>query len=247
LAQYAARRRRNLDRDLVGLDFNQRLICPNALADRLQPALQLRTDAFELLGRADLDVAHVDRFSARRSSAAPLVEKPSIYLAPAISNHTPDGCVFAWRRQGGGKSEPAQALATDWIARTMRSTLGTTASSNSGLCGLGTSGMVTRSIGASRSKNASRASTAAISAPKPAVRLSSWTIRQRRVLRTDSSTASRSHGASVRKSSTAASTADCAAALSQRSTMAPQVTIVSSAPGRINFALPKGTTKSSPG
>ena len=54
--------------------------------------------------------------------------------------------------------------------------------------------MVTRATGASRSRKASSATTAAISAPKPPVRKSSWTIRQRRVRRTLSSTISRSHG-----------------------------------------------------
>ena len=46
------------------------------------------------------------------------------------------------------------------------------------------SGMVTRATGASRSRNASSATTAAISAPNPPVRKSSCTIRQRRVRRT---------------------------------------------------------------
>src|SRR5208283_3662481 len=58
------------------------------------------------------------------------------------------------------------------------STLGSTASSSTGLCGLGMSGMARRSTGASRSKKASLASTAAISAPNPAVMVSSCTIKQ---------------------------------------------------------------------
>ena len=73
-----------------------------------------------------------------------------------------------------------------------------------GWCGLGMSGIVTRATGASRSRNASSATTAAISAPNPPVRKSSWTIRQRRVRRTLSSTISRSHGLRVRRSITSA-------------------------------------------
>ena len=53
------------------------------------------------------------------------------------------------------------------------STDGTAESSSTGLCGLGMSGMVSRAIGASRSRKASSATTAAISAPKPPVRRSS--------------------------------------------------------------------------
>jgi hypothetical protein len=59
------------------------------------------------------------------------------------------------------------------MARVIVSMLGSTASSNKGLCGLGTSGMARRSMGASRSKKVSLASTAAISAPNPAVIVSS--------------------------------------------------------------------------
>ena len=100
-----------------------------------------------------------------------------------------------------------------------------------GRAGLGMSGMASRSIGASRLKKHSCASMAAISAPKPAVRLSSCTIRQRRVLFTEARTLSLSQGESVRRSSTSASTCERAAAASQRSTIAPQVTTVSSLPG----------------
>ena len=112
--QHAAGRRRDLDRDLVGLELDQRLVLDDDVADGLQPALDLRARAFGLLARrADFD---------------------------------------------GGSCHAVQTLAMVRIACTMRATLGTTASSSSGLCGLGTSGIVTRSIGASRSKNASRAS-----------------------------------------------------------------------------------------
>src|SRR3982751_4800506 len=66
------------------------------------------------------------------------------------------------------------------------------------------SGMVTRATGASRSRKASSATNAAISAPKPPVRKSSCTMRQRRVRRTLSSTMSLSHGCSVLRSITSA-------------------------------------------
>src|SRR5262249_13010298 len=82
------------------------------------------------------------------------------------------------------------------------STLGNTAFMSPTLYGVGTSGIARREMGASRLRNASSAMTAAISAPKPAVRVSSCTMRQRRVLRTEPSTASRSHGATVRRSIT---------------------------------------------
>ena len=102
------------------------------------------------------------------------------------------------------------------------------------------SGIVTRATGASRSRKASSATTAAISAPKPPVRRSSWTIRQRRVRRTLSSTVSRSHGISVLRSMTSAETSF--AASSQRGTIAPQVTMVMSSPWRTFFARPNGST-----
>src|SRR5581483_1918339 len=120
-----------------------------------------------------------------------------------------------------------QTLANCRMVRMMRSGLGTAASSNTGLWGLGMSGMVRRSMGASRLKKASLANTAAISAPKPAVTLSSCTTRQRRVFSTDAITAGLSQGESVRRSITSTSTPDAAAACSQRSTIAPQVTMVS--------------------
>ncbi len=102
------------------------------------------------------------------------------------------------------------------------------------------SGIVTRATGASRSRNASSATTAAISAPNPPVRKSSCTIRQRRVRRTLSSTASLSHGINVRKSITSALTPSAAA--SQRGTIAPQVTIVILSPSRVLFERPNGST-----
>ena len=86
----------------------------------------------------------------------------------------------------------------------------------------------------------SSATTAAISAPKPPVLRSSWTIRQRRVRRTEASTISRSHGISVRRSMTSAEKS--AAAASQRGTIAPQVTIVMSSPSRTFLPRPNGST-----
>src|SRR6266513_1680985 len=132
----------------------------------------------------------------------------------------------------------------DWV---MRPTSGSAASSSTGLWGLGMSGMASRSIGASRLKKLSCARLAAISAPKPAVRLSSCTMRQRWVFSTEACTAALSQGDRVRRSSSSTSTCERAQASSQRSTMAPQLTTVSSVPARSSRAWPKGTTNSLPG
>src|SRR6266511_2543867 len=62
-------------------------------------------------------------------------------------------------------------------------------------------------------------------------------ISQRRVLRTEASTAARSHGATVRRSTTSIDPSRSRAARSQRSTMAPHVTTVSRFPARTTLAL----------
>ncbi len=72
--------------------------------------------------------------------------------------------------------------------------------SSGGENGTGVSGAVTRFTGASRSSNASSAIVAAISAPKPPVRVSSCSTITFDVLRADSSTAALSHGRIVRRS-----------------------------------------------
>ena len=67
---------------------------------------------------------------------------------------------------------------------------------------------------------------------------------------TEATTASRSHGASVRRSMISASmpsAASCSAAARERCTVAPQVTMVRSSPGRTVAALPSGSTYSRPG
>src|SRR5688572_6168986 len=93
-----------------------------------------------------------------------------------------------------------QAFNTSRMRTAMSSADGSTAARRSGWYGIGTSRTATRSTGASSCQNASRATTAAISAPNPAVIVSSCTMRQRPVFLTDVSTASRSHGAIVRRS-----------------------------------------------
>src|SRR5581483_2410879 len=93
-------------------------------------------------------------------------------------------------------------------ARATSSTCGMYAFSRTGENGTGVSGAARRLTGASRSSNASSAIVAAISPPKPPVRVSSCSTSTFDVLRTDSRTASLSHGMIVRRStiSTDAST-----------------------------------------
>ena len=87
--------------------------------------------------------------------------------------------------------------------------------SSTGENGTGVSGAAMRFTGASRSSNASSEIDAAISAPKPPVRVSSWRTSTFDVLRTDSSTAVLSHGMTVRRSTISTespSPASCSAA-----------------------------------
>jgi len=97
--------------------------------------------------------------------------------------------------------------------------------------GTGVSGAAMRFTGASSSSNASSAIVAAISAPKPPVRVSSCSTSTFDVFRTDWSTAALSHGITVRRSmiSTERSSICCAAAVAVY-TMAPHVTTVTSSP-----------------
>ena len=80
------------------------------------------------------------------------------------------------------------------------SACGMNAFSSTGENGTGLSGAVTRRTGASRSSNASSAIVAAISPPKPPVRVSSCSTSTFDVFRTESSTACLSHGRIVRRS-----------------------------------------------
>src|SRR5436305_902102 len=75
-----------------------------------------------------------------------------------------------------------------------------TAFSGGGENGTGVSGAAIRLTGASRSSKASSPMVAAISAPKPPVRVSSCRTSTFDVLRADSSTAGLSHGMTVRRS-----------------------------------------------
>ena len=87
--------------------------------------------------------------------------------------------------------------------------------SSGGENGTGVSGAAIRFTGASRSSNASSAIVAAISAPKPPVRVSSCSTSTFDVLRADASTAALSHGITVRRSTisteTPSSSSCCAA------------------------------------
>ena len=107
--------------------------------------------------------------------------------------------------------------------------------SSGGANGTGMSGAVMRTTGASRCSNASSAIVAAISAPKPAVRVSSCRTSTFEQRSTPSRTRSLSHGMSVRRSSTSASKpsfASSSAASVAVWTIAPHVTIVASSPSR---------------
>ncbi len=68
LGQHAVGRRRDLDRDLVGLDLDQRLVQLRRLADGFQPALDLRPGALDLVGRQH-DVDEVAHRSDTRNAA----------------------------------------------------------------------------------------------------------------------------------------------------------------------------------
>src|ERR1700733_4888683 len=91
-------------------------------------------------------------------------------------------------------------------ASTMASALGNREACNTGAAGRGTSPAPTRAIGASRCQNSSPAMRAASSAPNPPVTFASWAITTRPVLSTDLATASKSKGASQRRSMTSTST-----------------------------------------
>ena len=88
------------------------------------------------------------------------------------------------------------------MAAAMSSRSGSQARSSSGAYGGGVAAAPIRSIGASRSQNASRATVAAISAPMPKGTTASWAMRSRLVLCTDSRIGAMSSGATVRRSIT---------------------------------------------
>ena len=107
-----------------------------------------------------------------------------------------------------------------------------------------------RLTGASSRWNNSSAIRAAISAPQPHDRLSSYATTTRFVFPTEAAIASQSYGWIVRRSITSASipsSASLFAARRLRSTSAPYVTIVTWSPARAIRALPNGTMYSRPG
>ena len=92
-------------------------------------------------------------------------------------------------RQGSGPSAaPGYAEARWRMAASIVVRSGSHACFETGAYGAGWPRAPTRSIGASRSQNASRATVAAISAPMPNGTTASWAMSRRLVLRTDSST-----------------------------------------------------------
>ncbi len=80
---------------------------------------------------------------------------------------------------------------------------------------------VTRSIGASRWKKQCSCTSAASSAPKPLVRVASWTITQRPVFFTDATIVSRSSGHRLRRSMISASIPVSRTAASDTHTIVP--------------------------
>ena len=104
-----------------------------------------------------------------------------------------------------------------------------------------TVGGATRTIGASRSVNASSAATAAISAANPTVRVSSCAISSLPVFRTEAITVSRSHGTTVRRSMTSTRSPNGSAASRERWSISPQLTTVSADPARTTAAAPNGS------
>ena len=125
----------------------------------------------------------------------------------------------------------------------MSSRSGSHACSRPGAYGAGVAAAPTRSIGASRSQSASRATVAAISAPIPNGTTASWAISRRLVLRTESRIVSMSSGATVRRSITSTempSPATASAAASASCTIRDTDTTVTSVPGRTTAALPIG-------
>src|SRR5581483_4144013 len=90
------------------------------------------------------------------------------------------------------------------------STCGMYAFSSGGENGTGASGAAIRFTGASSDSNASSAIVAAISAPKPPVRVSSWRTSTFDVFRTLSSAASLSHGSTLRRSTISTETSSFA-------------------------------------
>ena len=108
-------------------------------------------------------------------------------------------------------------------------------------------GVVMRTIGPSRSQNASSATIEATSAPHPHRRGFSSTVKSRLVLATDSRMQSVSSGTSDRTSMTSASipsAASCSAASSARGTIRASATIVTSLPSLTILAVPSSSTMS---
>ena len=132
----------------------------------------------------------------------------------------------------------------------MSSRFGSQARSSSGAYGGGVAAAPTRSMGASRSQKASRATVAAISAPIPNGTTASWAMSSRDVLVTDSRIGAMSSGATVRRSITSTETsspASVSAAASASWTIRDTDTTVTSRPARTTRDRPIGTMWSAGG
>src|SRR5581483_7720391 len=125
---------------------------------------------------------------------------------------------------------------------------GTSTCWREGAAGTRVSGRPTRSTGASRSQKHSRAARAASSAPKPPVMFASWAMTSRDVRATDAATASKSSGASQRRSITSTSipsSARTSAAVTASIAVRPQETRVALRPVRTSRDPPIGSTSAS--
>src|SRR5690606_8933572 len=194
-----------------------------------QPGGEHRLDV--LLGAADLD--HPPQL------ADPIVE--GLASAQCQFAHT---VTVSLSHQG-----PMERLSSTspFTWATTSSARGRNFSSSSGAKGTGTSGVVTRTIGATRSSKSSSATAAAMSAPQPPARGFSSTMTSRPVLETEAKTASRSHGWSVRRSMTSADQSADSAAARAVATVEPSPIKVTSLPSATSSAFPRGTMSASDG
>src|SRR5574341_442482 len=135
-------------------------------------------------------------------------------------------------------------------AAAIRPASGTVAASKGRAYGSGTSRLVTRSTGASKSSKALAEIVAAISAATPQKVQPSCTTTARCVLRADANTVSQSNGRSVRGSTTStsmSSAASVSAAARASRTILEYAITVQSRPGRTIAAAPSGISGSTSG
>ena len=173
LGDHARRRGRDLGVDLVGRDLDDRLVGLDLVADLLGPARdRALRDAHAHLRHDDVD----------GGSGA-----HGLFFGCGVCSTS------------GGLVDDQYACSFRAAARTS-STCGMNAFSSGGENGTGVSGAASRVTGPSSDSKASSAIVAAISAPKPPVRVSSCSTSALLVRVTEASTASLSHGMIVRRS-----------------------------------------------